>query len=120
MEEKNKSVSLQPVLETTFLTGPRSLTTLRENRGNREERRLQLLSSNKNESIVDCCDRDCNFMATSSYISLRQRGYREVPRESQKIHKEKEDKSERRMPWLPEAMKDAVSCENPRGGANAH
>ena len=24
-----------------------------------------------------------------------------------------------RMPWLTEAMKDAISCDNPRGGANA-
>ena len=31
---------------------------------------------------------------------------------------EKEDKSERRMPWLPEAMKDVVSCDKARGSAN--
>ena len=31
---------------------------------------------------------------------------------------EKENKSERRMPWLPEAMKDVVSCEKLRGSAN--
>lgn len=36
----------------------------------------------------------------------------------EKIHKEKEDKSERRMPWLPEAMKDVVSCDKARGSAN--
>ena len=23
-----------------------------------------------------------------------------------------------RMPWLSEAMKDVISCEKPRGGAN--
>ena len=31
---------------------------------------------------------------------------------------EKEDKSERRMPRLPEAKKDVVSCEKARGFAN--
>ena len=31
---------------------------------------------------------------------------------------EKERKSERRMPRLPEAMKDVVSCEKVRGSAN--
>ena len=31
---------------------------------------------------------------------------------------EKEKKSERRMPRLPVAMKDAVSCEKLRGSAN--
>ena len=31
---------------------------------------------------------------------------------------EKGNKSERRMPWLPEAMKDVVSCEKLRGSAN--
>ena len=30
----------------------------------------------------------------------------------------KQEKGERRMPWLSEAMKGAVSCEKPRGGAN--
>ena len=34
------------------------------------------------------------------------------------IHSEKENKSERRMPRLPEAMKDVVSCEKLRGSAN--
>ena len=34
------------------------------------------------------------------------------------IHEEKEEKSERRMPRLPEAMKDVVSCEKVRGSAN--
>ena len=31
---------------------------------------------------------------------------------------EKEEKSERGMPRLPEAKKDVVSCEKPRGSAN--
>ena len=31
---------------------------------------------------------------------------------------EKEEKSERGMPRLPEAKKDVVSCEKPRGFAN--
>ena len=30
----------------------------------------------------------------------------------------KAKKSERRMPWLPEAKKDVVSCEKARGTAN--
>ena len=33
------------------------------------------------------------------------------------IH-EKEEKSERGMPWLLEARKDVVSCEKLRGSAN--
>ena len=38
--------------------------------------------------------------------------------ESQLIHSEEEEKSERRMPRLPEAKKDVVSCEKPWGTAN--
>ena len=38
--------------------------------------------------------------------------------QSKLIHSEKENKSERRMPRLPEAMKDVVSCEKLRGSAN--
>ena len=34
------------------------------------------------------------------------------------IHSEKENKSERRMPRLPEAKKDVVSCDKLRGTAN--
>ena len=34
------------------------------------------------------------------------------------IQEEKEKKSERRMPWLPKAKKDVVSCEKLRGSAN--
>ena len=34
------------------------------------------------------------------------------------IQFEKGNKSERRMPRLPEAMKDVVSCEKVRGSAN--
>ena len=37
--------------------------------------------------------------------------------DSQKSY-EKENKSERRMPWLSEAKKDVVSCEKLRGFAN--
>ena len=33
-------------------------------------------------------------------------------------HEKKDCKSERRMPWLPEAKKDVVSCEKARGTAN--
>ena len=59
-------------------------------------------------------------MATSSYYIFETGRVREGASESHKIHKEKEDKSERRMPRLPEAMKDAVSCENARGSANTN
>ena len=45
--------------------------------------------------------RDCNFIGKRI-----------------KIHKEKEKKSERRMPRLPEAKKDVVSCDKRRGTAN--
>ena len=34
------------------------------------------------------------------------------------LEREKERKSERRMPRLPEARKDVVSCEKARGSAN--
>ena len=34
------------------------------------------------------------------------------------IHSEKENKSERRMPRLPEARKDVVSCDKLRVTAN--
>ena len=50
---------------------------------------------------------------------------REKCRDSQVIHKsllckerDKANKSERRMPRLPEARKDVVSCEKARGSAN--
>ena len=54
----------------------------------------------------------------------RQNEFEETARESvraqsrQSIHEEKAKKGERRMPGLPEAKKDAVSCENGRGSAN--
>ncbi len=32
--------------------------------------------------------------------------------------KEKESKGAWRMPWLTEAMKDVISCDKPRVGAN--
>ena len=32
----------------------------------------------------------------------------------------KQEKGERRMPWLSEATKGAVSCEKPGVGANGH
>ena len=39
---------------------------------------------------------------------------------SQKIHARKRSKGVRRMPWLRQAMKDAVSCEKGRGSANTN
>ena len=44
--------------------------------------------------------------------------HREMYPQLQLIHEEKEEKSERRMPRLPEAMKDVVSCDKLRGTAN--
>ena len=35
-----------------------------------------------------------------------------------KIYRAKVEKSARRMPWLTEAMKDVISCDKPRVGAN--
>ena len=59
-----------------------------------------------------CENRDCNFKAKRVIIETK---------ESQLIHLikyEKENKSERGMPRLPEARKDVVSCEKLRGSAN--
>ena len=33
---------------------------------------------------------------------------------------EKAKKGTWRMPWLSQAMKDVISCDNPRVGANGH
>ena len=53
---------------------------------------------------------DYNFIRQEKYEALK----------SHMIHEkyEKENKSERRMPWLLEAKKDVVSCEKLRGSAN--
>ena len=61
---------------------------------------------------MTCCDRrDNNRAPETSSPECRRRqagGYaKEV------------DKGARWMPRLPEAMKDAASCENPRGGASS-
>ena len=37
---------------------------------------------------------------------------------SSHIKLDKATKSIRRMPWYMEAMKDVISCDKPRGGAN--
>ncbi len=34
------------------------------------------------------------------------------------FYRAKVEKSARRMPWLTEAMKDVISCDKPRVGAN--
>ena len=44
---------------------------------------------------------------------LRDYGFKEI-----RNHIERSYKGERRMPRLPAARKDAVSCENVRGSAN--
>ena len=57
-------------------------------------------------------NRDCNFKGKTSK-NLRRKCRKDSLRKY-----EKENKSERRMPWLPEAKKDVVSCEKLRGSAN--
>ena len=60
--------------------------------------------------------RDCNFIGNEyNYLRLESATNFRVADDSLT---EKEKKSERRMPRLPVAMKDAVSCEKLRGSAN--
>ena len=59
-----------------------------------------------------CENRDCNFKGK------RVKKLRRKCRKNSLEKYEKENKSERRMPWLPEARKDVVSCEKLRGSAN--
>ena len=49
---------------------------------------------------------------------MRQASLGSDVQQSKLIHSEKENKSERRMPRLPKAKKDVVSCEKLRGSAN--
>ena len=37
---------------------------------------------------------------------------------AEEMHQEKVRKGARWMPWLTEAMKDVISCDKPRVGAN--
>ena len=55
--------------------------------------------------------RDCNFKGKRVKIY-------ETKSLIDSLKYEKENKSERRMPRLPEARKDVVSCEKLRGSAN--
>ena len=57
-------------------------------------------------------ERACYPVGPSEREGERRSAY-DSPREY-----EKEEKSERGMPRLPEARKDVVSCEKPRGSAN--
>ena len=54
---------------------------------------------------------------TISRQTSKTRDVREI-KSSSDSQEEKEKKSERRMPWLPKAKKDVVSCEKLRGSAN--
>ena len=65
-----------------------------------------------NSSFFELRIRDCNFKGKTSK-NLRRKCRKDSLRKY-----EKEKKSERRMPWLPEARKDVVSCEKLRGSAN--
>ena len=56
--------------------------------------------------------RDCNFKGKRVKI------YETNKSRVDSLKYEKEKKSERGMPWLPEAKKDVVSCEKLRGSAN--
>ena len=49
---------------------------------------------------------------------MRRRICEDVDKSQRDSQKEKENKSERRMPWLLVAKKDVVSCEKLRGTAN--
>ena len=48
----------------------------------------------------------------------KESNHEEIIKEETRIQKKKVTKSVRGMPWLPEAKKDVISCEKPRGGAN--
>ena len=51
--------------------------------------------------------------------SAREGGVEKVKEKEEKKYG-KQEKGERRMPWLSEATKGAVSCEKPGVGANGH
>ena len=60
------------------------------------------------------------FSSCKGYNFIGKRVKHETLKKSSKCdsQEEKENKSERRMPWLPKAKKDVVSCEKLRGFAN--
>ena len=60
------------------------------------------------------------FSSCKGYNFIGKRVKHETLNKSSKCdsQEEKENKSERRMPWLPKAKKDVVSCEKLRGSAN--
>ena len=60
-------------------------------------------------------ERDCNFIGNELKLFETLKCKFQVANDSLT---EKEKKSERRMPRLPVAKKDAVSCEKLRGSAN--
>ena len=64
-----------------------------------------------NSSFFELRIRDCNFKGKRVKIY-------ETSSRIDSLKYEKEKKSERGMPWLPEARKDVVSCEKLRGSAN--
>ena len=65
----------------------------------------------RNSSFFELRIRDCNFKGKRVKIY-------ETSSRIDSLKYEKEKKSERGMPWLPEARKDVVSCEKLRGSAN--
>ena len=58
---------------------------------------------------------NCNSQAKEFRYRVN---HREMVGKRYQIHEEKANKSGRRMPRLPEARKDVVSCEKVRGFAN--
>ena len=66
----------------------------------------------RNSSFFELRIRDCNFKGKRVKI------YETNKSRVDSLKYEKENKSERGMPWLPEARKDVVSCEKLRGSAN--
>ena len=50
--------------------------------------------------------------------AVREGQFHEAEKRSREITKDEANNGGRRMPRLPEAMKDAASCENARGAAS--
>ena len=90
--------------------------TERLQRGKREINNEISLFAARRASALRGDERDCDFITRPNPPPSVRRasgagrfGWRDSREASQGV---------RRMPWLPQAMKDAVSCENVRGPAN--
>ena len=93
--------------------------TERKQRGKEERKENQF--ENQNSSFFELRRRTAisNFFRIGKKrVQSKRRPCAGARGEVAKIHKEKAEKSERRMPRLLEAKKDVVSCEKLRGSAN--